>query len=80
MKLKLTGLIVGDVELTKRKYLHPNTTASPHTATIFTTSNAATATEAKATTVNSTATSTTSATKTKGIQPKIFGYIETVWN
>ena len=41
VKFRLTGLFVRDVELTKRKYLHPNATASTHTTdtvTIITTS------------------------------------------
>ena len=36
MKLKLTGLVVRDVELTKRKYLHHNGTISTHTTATFT--------------------------------------------
>ena len=37
VKLKLTALVVGDVELTKRQYLHHNTTVStPTTTTTFT--------------------------------------------
>ena len=49
VKLKLTGLVVRDVELTKRKYLHPNATASTHTTatvTIITSSITTTATKA----------------------------------
>jgi hypothetical protein len=49
VKLKLIGLVERDVELTKRKYLHPNVTAStPNTATltIITTSISTTATKA----------------------------------
>ena len=49
MKLKLTRLVVRDVELTKRKYFHPNTTVSTHTSTtitIITTYITATATQA----------------------------------
>ena len=64
MKLKLTGL-VRDVELTKRKYLDPDATASTHipaTVTIFTSS------------------ITTAATKAKGINGKNLGYTETVRN
>ena len=41
MKLELTGLVLRGVELTKRKYLHPNATASTRTtatATVITTS------------------------------------------
>ena len=37
VKLKLIGLFVKDVELTKRKYLHPNATASTHTTATTTT-------------------------------------------
>ena len=33
VKLKLTELVVRDVELTKRKYLHPNATGFTHTTT-----------------------------------------------
>jgi hypothetical protein len=32
VKLKLTGLVVGDVELTKSKYLHPSVTVSTHSS------------------------------------------------
>ena len=55
VKLKLTRLVVRDVELTKRKYLHYNATTSTHTtttATIVTTSIATTATKAWATIIN----------------------------
>ena len=43
VKLELTGLVVRDVEQTKRKYLHPNATTSTHTTvtsmtTVITTS------------------------------------------
>jgi hypothetical protein len=47
--LKLTGLAVRGVELTKRKHLHINATAYTHTTaivTIITTSIATTATKA----------------------------------
>ena len=77
MKLKLTGLVVRDVELTKRKYFHPNATASTHattTVTIITTSITTTATKAQATTITSTA------IKAKDIIRKNLGYIETKWN
>ena len=49
MKFKLTRLVVRDVKLTKRKYLHPNYTASTPTnatVTIIGTSVATTATKA----------------------------------
>ena len=49
VRLKLIGLVMRDVELAKRKYLHPNATASTHTTatvTIITTSIAITATKA----------------------------------
>jgi len=36
VNLKLTGLVVRDVELTRRKYFHPNATASTHTTTAVT--------------------------------------------
>ena len=36
VELKLTGLVVRNVELTKRKYLHPNATASTHTTATVT--------------------------------------------
>ena len=36
MKLKLTGLVVRDVELIKRKFLHPNATTSIHTTATVT--------------------------------------------
>ena len=48
MKLKLIGPVVRDVELTKRKYFHPNAAASTHTttaATIITASITTTATK-----------------------------------
>ena len=76
MKLKLTTLVVGDVELTKRQYLHHNTNASTPTTT---------ATKAKTTTINCTPTATTIFTgattttnKPKGIKAKILGNIVTV--
>ena len=81
MKLKLTTLVVGDVELTKRQYLHHNTNASTPTTTATTT----TATKAKTTTINCTPTATTIFTgattttnKPKGIKAKILGNIVTV--
>jgi hypothetical protein len=51
VKLKLTTLVVGDVELTKRQYLHHNTNAStPTTSANFTiTATTTTATKAKTT-------------------------------
>ena len=81
MMLKLAGLVVRDFELTKRKYLHPNDTASTHTTatvTIITASVTTTVTKALATTTNST--TITTAIKTKDIKGKILGYIETAWN
>ena len=80
LKLKPTGLAVGDVELTKRKYLISNVTASTHTAipaTIITTSTATTVTKAKATTIYST---TNAATKTINIKAKNLGNIEAIRN
>ena len=63
MKLKLTTLIVGDVELTKRQCLHNNTTASTPsttiTATIIIVATTTTATKDKATGINSAPTATT---------------------
>ena len=54
--MKLTGFFVGGVELIKRKYVHPNATASTHntttSATVITISAATTVTKAKATTFN----------------------------
>ena len=54
MKLKRTGLIKGNVELTKRHYLQPNSTPNTHTTTIttatsttFITANTISATKAK---------------------------------
>ena len=76
MKLKLTGLVVRDVEQTKRKYLQLNNTVSTHTTatvTIITT-----ATKAQATTIYFIATATSS--KNKDIKAKIFEYTETVCN
>ena len=47
VKLKLTRLVVRHVELTKRKYLHPNANTSTHTTvTMITTSVSTTATKA----------------------------------
>ena len=77
VKLKLTGVVVRDVVLTKRKYLHPNATAFTHTIAIITTSITTTSTKAYATSNNSTA---TSVIKTEDIKAKNFGYTETVWN
>ena len=55
---KVTGHVVGDVELTKRKRLHPNTNASTRATATLTGSTITTAIIAKAITTNS-ATSTT---------------------
>ena len=78
MKLKLTELILGDSELSKKQYLHPYPSASIHTTVIATT--LTTATEVVATTIYSidtttTATSittvtTTTTAKAKGIEAK----------
>ena len=43
---------MGDFELSKREFLHPNTTASTHTAIIITAATDGTATKAKVTTTN----------------------------
>ena len=53
---------MGDVELTKRQYLHPNATASTHTTTT---------TKATATNINSTATTPFGTTQAKGIKDKL---------
>ena len=69
VKLKITGLVVRDVERTKRKYLYPTATAFTHTNTtvnIITTSITTTATKAKATNINFTATTTTATAITAG--------------
>jgi hypothetical protein len=66
VKLKLTGLVVGDIELTKRACSHPTTTTSTITATSTTTASAIT-----------TATTTPMA---KGIKAKILGNVETVFH
>ena len=50
VKLKLTGLVVGDAELTKKWNLYPYATASTHTTATATT--ITTAAEAMATTIN----------------------------
>ena len=79
MKLKLTTLVVEDLELTKKQYLHHNTTASTPTTTT-------TATKAKTPTINSAPTATTLTTgatttnKLKGIKAKISGNIVTILN
>ena len=80
--MKLTRLVVGDVELTKRQYWYHNATAS----TPRTTSTAniiISATKAKTTTINCAATTMTTgataiAAKAKGIKAKILGNIEIV--
>ena len=36
MKLKLAGLVLGDVELNKRQYLHPSAVASSRTTSTAT--------------------------------------------
>ena len=80
VKLKLGQLVVRNLELTRRKYLYPNATASTHTTAtlaIITTSITTTATKAKATTTNSTAPTTTTAIKTKHIKAKNLECIET---
>ena len=71
---------MGDCELTKRKYLPHNTTASTPLTTANIIISAATTTKAKTSTINSTVTSvttgaTTTATKTKGIKAKLLGNI-----
>ena len=76
MKLQLTGLVVRDVGLTKRKYFQPNVTACTHTTatvTIITTSVTTSATKGLATTINSTANATSTIIKAKYIKVKIFG-------
>ena len=81
MKLKLTGLVVKEVKLPKRKFLCPNaadSTLATRTVTIFTTSITTAAIKAQASTINFTATTTTAIT-TKGIKAKNLWYIETIW-
>ena len=62
LKLKLTVIVLGDVELTRRQYLHLNAAASTPTTdiittvTVITTTAATTTTKPKAITMNSTAT------------------------
>ena len=51
---------MGDFELTKTQYLHPNATTSTHTTT-----------KARATTINFTATTTFATTQAKGIKDKL---------
>ena len=91
MKLKLTGLVVGDVELTKRQYLHHSTTASTArtTSTIIITPATTTATKAKTTSINSSINSAatniitgavTTATKAKGIKVETMGNTEILLN
>ena len=46
VKLKLTGLVVREFELTKRKFSHPNATASTHPTTTVTISINTTGTKA----------------------------------
>ena len=90
-KLKLTNLVVGDVELTRRQYLHHNTTAStPKTTTTTTTITATTTTAIKANTtaIDSTATTITATTVATGaivqvkknLQAKNLDNIESVLN
>ena len=86
VKLKLTRLVVGDVELTKRQYLHHSiTTSSPTIATIIMTTTTTIATTAKTTTINSATTAMTKTTsaattsnKPKGNKAKLLGNIKTV--
>ena len=83
MKLKLTRLVVRDVERTKRKYQHFNPTASTHattTDTVITTTIATNTTKAYTTTINSIATTAATVMKTKDIKVKNLGYIETIGN
>ena len=67
MKLKLTTLVVGGVELTKRQILHHNIAVSTPktitTANVIITNITATATKAKTSTINRTPTATTLATR-----------------
>ena len=79
--ISLTGLVMGNIELTKRNYLRPIITASAHAtnATITITSITTIAVRAKATTINSNANTTTASTKTKHIKVKNLGYIKNVW-
>jgi len=67
VKVKLTGLVVRDVELTKRKCLLPNSTASTHTTTTVTI-------------ITTSITTTATFVKSEDIKVKIWGIIETVWN
>ena len=79
-EVKTTGLVVRGVELIKRKYVHPNATASIHTTTVVTiiTHSITTAvTKALTTKMNFIA---TIATKIKDINVTNLGYIETVCN
>ena len=89
VKLKLTIIVVGDVELTKRKYLHHNTSASTPTSTttaiIIITATTATATKAETPNINSTQNATiittdaaTTTDKPKDIKANILGNIVTV--
>ena len=69
VKLEPTGLVLWDVEITKRKYSHTDATTSTDTATIINTS-ITTAKKAKATTISSIAITTIAAIKTKRITVK----------
>ena len=77
VKLKQKRACSGDIELTKRKYFHPNATVSTHatttTANIITTSTTVTATKAKFTTINSAANTTAAAIKAEGIKGEDLG-------
>jgi hypothetical protein len=81
VKIKLTTLVVGDVELTKRQYLHHRTNAStPKATAIITITTTTTATKAKTTTFNCILTAptiftgaTNTTNKPKGIKAKILG-------
>ena len=70
--MKVTKPVVGDVEQTKRQYLHPNATASTHATTTTTT-------KATATTINSTATTTFATTQAKGIRISSKELIRQIW-
>ena len=84
MKLKLTGLVAGDVEQAKRQYLYLNATASIYatttTATAIIITNTTTATKAKATATTTTITTgtTSTVTKAKGTNVKYSESIESV--
>ena len=77
MKLKLTWLVLGDVELTERQYLHHDTTGSTPKAT---TAAAIIITDIAIIAITITTGTAATATRANGIKGKNLGNVETVLN